>query len=75
MILILSSLLPSMMWKSGLVIQVDEDDDDGGGVVTMMMVMMVVVVLVMVVMMLMMMERAGDLATKQLPAFSHRPHL
>ena len=63
-----------MMWKSGLVIQVDEDDDDGGGVVKMMM-MMVVVVLVMVVMMLMMMERAGDLATKQLPAFSHRPHL
>ena len=61
-----------MMWKSGLVIQVDEDDDDGGGVVT----MMVVVVLVMVmVVMLMMMERAGDLATKQLPAFSHRPHL
>ena len=48
-----------MMWKSGLVIKVDEDDDDGGGVVTMMM----------------MMERAGDLATKQLPAFSHRPHL
>ena len=75
LILILSSLLPSMMWKSGLVIQVDEDDDDGGGVVTMMMMMMVVVVLVMVVMMLMMMERAGDLATKQLPAFSHRPHL
>ena len=62
-----------MMWKSGLVIQVDEDDDDGGSVVTMM--MMVVVVLVMVAMMLMMMERAGDLATKQLPAFSHRPHL
>ena len=44
-----------MMWKSGLVIQVDEDDDDGGGVVTMMMMMMVVVVLMMVVMMLMMM--------------------
>ena len=62
-----------MMWKSGLVIQVDEDDDDGGGVVTMMVV--VVLVMVMVVMMLMMMERAGDLATKQLPAFSHRPHL
>ena len=36
---------------------------------TMMMIM------VAMMMMMMLMERGGDLATKQLPAFSHRPHL
>ena len=41
----------------------------------MMVVLLAMMMVLLAMMMVVLMERGGDLATKQLPAFSHRPHL